>query len=124
MTIQRPVFLDVAKMRFPITAVASILHRITGVLLFLFVPFAIYLLGASLASPQSFAHLKLWLHEPGIAFLVWLMLSATSYHLLAGIRHLLMDCGIGEHMSQARISVYLVLLATIVCVVLLGVWLW
>ncbi|PHQ79381.1 MAG: succinate dehydrogenase, cytochrome b556 subunit [Coxiella sp. (in: Bacteria)] len=124
MTTQRPVFLDMTKMRFPVTAIASILHRITGILLFLFVPLAIYLLGASLHSPQSFADMIQWIHRPGIAFLIWLMLSATSYHLLAGIRHLLMDCGIAEQFKQAQITVYIVLLLTVACMVLLGVWLW
>jgi succinate dehydrogenase / fumarate reductase cytochrome b subunit len=123
-TTQRPVFLDVSKMRFPITAVISICHRLSGVLLFLFVPLAIYLLGASITSVQSFQHLKIWLHNPGIGFLIWLMLSATSFHLLAGIRHLLMDCGLFEHLSQAKVTAYVVITLTIVCMILLGVWIW
>lgn len=124
MSTQRPVFLDIAKMRFPITAVISILHRISGVILFLFIPLAIYLLGQSLASPQAFQGLKLWVSHPGIAFLIWVMLSATSFHLFAGIRHLLMDCGLFEHFRQAQLSAVVVLGAMLVCVILLGVWLW
>lgn len=124
MNTQRPVFLDIPKMRFPITAVISICHRISGVLLFLFVPLAIYLLGASISSPQSFLAVKLWLHNPGIGFLIWLMLSATAYHLLAGIRHLLMDCGLFEHMHQAKMTAYTVIGLTVVCTVLIGVWVW
>lgn len=124
MTTQRPVFLDISKMRFPITAIISICHRLSGVLLFLFVPLALYLLDASVASQQSFDHLKLWLHNPGIGFLVWLMLSATSFHLLAGMRHLLMDCGLFEHIGQAKATAYTVIALTIVCVILLGVWIW
>ncbi len=124
MTTQRPVFLDIPKMRFPIMALISICHRLSGVLLFLFIPLAIYLLGASVASLQSFIQLKAWLHHPGIAFLVWLMLSATSFHLIAGLRHLLMDCGLFEQLKQAKVTAYCVILSTLVCVILLGVWLW
>lgn len=124
MSTQRPVFLDIAKMRFPITAVISILHRISGVILFLFIPLAIYLLDKSLTSPQSFDALKVWISHPGTALLIWIMLSATSFHLFAGIRHLLMDCGLFEHFRQAQLTAVLVLFATVVCVVLLGVWLW
>lgn len=124
MTTQRPVFLDIPKMRFPITAIISICHRLSGVLLFLFVPFAIYLLDASVTSPQSFLHLKIWLQHPGIGFLVWLMLSATAFHLLAGMRHLLMDCGLFEHIGQAKVTAYTVIALTMVCMILLGVWIW
>lgn len=124
MNTQRPVFLDIPKMRFPITAMISICHRISGVLLFLFVPLAIYLLSASIASPQSFQALKLWLHNPGIGFLIWMMLSATSFHLFAGIRHLLMDCGLFEHFNQAKMTAYTVILLTVVSMILIGVWVW
>lgn len=124
MNTQRPVFLDIPKMRFPITAMISIFHRISGVLLFLFVPLAIYLLGASIASPQSFQSLKLWLHNPGIAFLIWMMLSATAFHLFAGIRHLLMDCGLFEHFNQAKVTAYIVILLTVASMVSIGVWVW
>jgi succinate dehydrogenase / fumarate reductase cytochrome b subunit len=123
-TTQRPVFLDIPKMRFPVTAMISICHRLSGVLLFLLVPLAIYLLGASVASQSSFMHLKVWIHHPGIGFLIWLLLSATSFHLLAGIRHLLMDCGIFEHFKQAKVTAYCVIVGTIVLMVLLGVWIW
>ncbi len=121
---QRPVFLDLFKMRFPITAIISICHRISGVLLFLFLPLLIYLLGASIASEASFLHLKVWIHQPGIAFLIWLMLSASTFHFFAGIRHIIMDFGFFEHLNQARQTAYAVIGLTGACVVLIGVWLW
>lgn len=119
-----PVFLDIAKMRFPITAITSIFHRVTGVLLFLFIPFLLYLLEASLASESSFDHIKQVMHSPEISILIWIILSAASYHLLAGVRHLLMDCGLWEHFKQAQVTAYLTLFLTVVCMVLLGAWLW
>ena len=119
-----PIFLDLTKIRFPVTAIVSIFHRITGIVLFLFVPFLLYLLHASLASEQSFLHIQQLVKEPGIAVLIWIMLSATCYHLIAGIRHLLMDCGLWEHLRQARVTAYITFSLTIVCMILLGVWLW
>ena len=119
-----PVFLDLTKIRFPVTAIISIFHRVTGVLLFLFIPFLLYLLGASIASQASFDHVQQLIHMPLMSILIWLILSATSYHLLAGVRHLLMDCGLWEHLKQAQVTAYVTLLLTLVCMVLLGVWLW
>ena len=124
MTTQRPVFLDILKLRFPVMAMISICHRLSGIVLFLMLPLVLYLLSASLASPQSFAALKVWVHHPGIAFLLWILLTATAFHLLAGFRHLLMDCGLGESLKSARLTSYIVLVATFACAVLLGVWLW
>lgn len=119
-----PVFLDITKMYFPITAIMSIFHRITGIVLFLFIPFLLYLLDASLDSEESFAHIKQFIHQTDVSILIWLMLSAISYHLLAGVRHLLMDCGLWEHFKQAKVTAYITMLLTIVCMIFLGVWLW
>lgn len=119
-----PVFLDITKMHFPITAIMSIFHRITGVVLFLFIPFLLYLLSASLASEDSFNHIKQLIHQTNVSILIWIMLSAISYHLLAGVRHLLMDCGLWEHFKQAQVTAYITMLLTIVCMIFLGVWLW
>ncbi len=124
MSPQRPVFLDIPKLRFPVMAIVSILHRITGVILFLFVPFMLYLLSHSLASPHSFYDLKVWMHWPWAALLTWVMLSALTGHVFAGIRHLLMDCGFAEHLRAARISAYTVLVLTAVSILVLGAWLW
>ena len=54
----RPVFLDLARIRLPITAIISIAHRMTGIVLFLSIPFAIYLLGLSLSSQQQYNHVQ------------------------------------------------------------------
>ena len=124
MTTQRPIFLDIPKLRFPVMAIVSILHRITGVLIFLFLPLTLYLLSASLASPHSFYHLKTWVHQPWVAVLIWVMLVSITFHLFAGIRHLLMDCGFGENLNTAKVSAYIIFSLTAVCAVLLGVWLW
>lgn len=105
-------------------AIVSILHRVSGVLLFIFIPFVLYFLQQSLSSAQSFEHLNILLSAPWMVFLLWVFLSALAYHLLAGIRHLLMDFGFGEGLSCARKSAYFLIFLEVVAVVLLGVWLW
>ena len=123
-TKKRPVFLDLTKMRFPPTAIVSILHRVSGVLLFLLLPFALHLLHCSLVSEDSFETLQQWLQQPLPAFALWVMLCAAGFHLLAGIRHMLMDCGLGEGLCAAKFSAYLLIALEVVVMVLAGVWLW
>ena len=103
---RRPVFLNFARIRFPVGAVASIGHRISGVLLALCLPFAVLALERSLSLEagsrvlpeglQSFAG------RVGLAILAW----AAAHHLFAGIRHLLMDVGVGSELRAGRTSAY------------------
>ena len=121
----RPVNLDLTKFHFPPMAILSISHRISGCLLFLAIPFLLYLLCYSLGSPAQFDRIQYLLHYNAWPKMgVWVALSATALHLLAGIRHLLMDLGFGESVRAGKLSAYLVFLCTIVAIVLLGVWIW
>lgn len=124
MSDQRPVFLDIPKMRFPVTAIVSIGHRISGFVLFLFIPFLIFMLHKSLVTVPSFYQLKAWMHMPGMIILLWILLAAVTYHFFAGLRHILMDLGCCESMCHAKITAYVVFALTLICVILEGVWLW
>ena len=122
---QRPVNLDLGSIKFPPMAIASILHRISGVVLFLLLPVMLYFLKLSLASEASFTHLKVLLEtSPFYKLLVWAFISAWLYHLLAGIRHLLMDMGIGETVSFARRSAFLVVGISVLGILMMGACLW
>lgn len=123
-TQNRPVYLDLTKMKFPPTAIVSILHRISGVLIFLLLPFAFYLLHHSLLSEDSFQMLTQQLSMPIMSFLLWVFLSALCLHLFAGIRHLLMDCGFGEGLCTARFTAYLVMVLALIALIIAGVWIW
>ena len=89
-------------MRLPITAWASITHRATGVFLFAGVAVLLWALEASLASPESFASLQTSLSGPLMKLVIWAVLAGLIYHSLAGIKHLVMDFGIGETMGGGR----------------------
>lgn len=121
---KRPVNLDLRTIRFPLTAIVSILHRLSGLFIFISVPFLLWALAASVDSPESFYHLQSCLTQPGMKALLTLLIAATIYHTFAGMRHILMDCGLGESLQSGRLGAKLVLLSSAVTVVLLGVWLW
>lgn len=121
---KRPVNLDLTTIKFPVTAIASITHRITGVALFVAVPILLWMLDRSLASPESFADLKQLMTSPFCKLVVWAILAVTSYHLVAGIRHLVMEAGVGESLEGGRRGASATFIITAVLIVLAGVWIW
>jgi len=121
---QRPVNLDLRTIKLPVTAYTSILHRISGVVLFLGLALLLLALQQSLASEAGFLQVKQILAHPLAKFVSWGLLSALLYHLVAGIRHLLMDVGLGETLEGGKRGSKAVLAVSIVLIVLAGVWLW
>jgi len=118
----RPVFLNLFQIRLPMTAIASILHRVSGVFLFLAIPFFIYLLQLSLQSQAGFESVLSITRSVPLKLLSILLLWALMHHLFAGIRFLLLDIDIGISRSTARISAWLVsLTALLVSILLVGV---
>jgi len=116
MTDQRPVYLNLIKIRLPLPGIISFAHRITGVILFLSLPFAVYLLDLSVESEQSFAKVQQILNQPVMLFVQILLLWSLAHHFFAGIRFLLIDAEIGVDKSQARFGSWLVLLAEVLTV--------
>lgn len=121
---QRPINLDLSSLKFPPMAIVSILHRISGVVLFLLLPVMLYLFQLSLESPASFAYFQNLLMAPLWKGAIWVFLVAWCFHLLAGIRHLCMDMGWGEHVATGRVSAVVVILLGIVSAIGMGIWLW
>ena len=120
-----PVFLDLTKMHFPITAIASILHRVTGVIIFLSLPILLWFFESSLHSETTFNQIKTLFHHLTYGIILWGISVAFIYHALGGIRHLLMDVGIGETLIVGRISAWVVIILSILIAIYLGVcWLW
>jgi succinate dehydrogenase / fumarate reductase cytochrome b subunit len=121
---QRPVNLDLTTIHFPITAIASILHRVSGVFLFAGVGFLLWALGASLESPESFTQVKECFDGFFVKLFTWAVVAALIYHLIAGCKHLLMDLGIGEDLESGQLAAKITLAGAIVLILLAGVWIW
>lgn len=124
MKAKRPVNINVFKYRFPVPAIASILHRVTGVILFLCIPFMLWALQVSLGSAADFEQVRSYFSSPLVKFLIWGSLSSLFYHLFAGIRHMVMDMGYAESLEGGRLGAMLVIAAAILMSIMAGVWLW
>jgi len=112
-TTERPVNLDLLQMRMPVTAIVSILHRISGILLIILIPYGIYLFGLSLESEQGFVQVQAQLCSwPGKLFIV-VMSWIVSHHLCAGLRFLLIDIDIGVQKKSATTGAWLVHIAAL-----------
>jgi len=121
----RPVFLNLVAMQFPLTAISSILHRVSGVLIFcaflLFLPLMYY----SLESIESFIWTVQFLDFWFIKLVLWGFLVSLFYHVYSGIRHLLMDKGFFEEsMLSGNRSAQVVFIVTIATAIYFGVLLW
>lgn len=122
---QRPVNLDLTSLKFPPMAIASILHRISGLVLFILLPVMLCVLKCSLSSPESYAHTHELLKSHVLfKLMVWAFASAWVYHLIAGVRHLIMDAGFGETLNMGRLTSVLVIALGAFGVILVGVALW
>lgn len=121
---KRPVNLNMMKMKFPIMAITSILHRISGVVIFLSIPFVLYIMQQAHGGVDSYEQLELLLSGAFVKLVCWLLISVFFYHVIAGIRHLILDMGIGEQLRPARYSAWFIVLLEIVVIIAIGDWLW
>jgi succinate dehydrogenase / fumarate reductase cytochrome b subunit len=117
----RPVFLDLRKIRLPVNALVSILHRVTGVLLIVSIPLVLGLFALSLSGPEGFSDAAAALRHPlgRLLLLGWFWL--LMHHFFVGIRFLLLEVGIGETRQGSRDTAWSSLAAGVVSAVLLWV---
>lgn len=122
---KRPVNLDITTIRFPLPALTSIAHRITGVILFIGLIFAFWALDKSLSSPAGFLAVQDTLSNNLLAKLIaWGLLSSLAFHLVAGVMHLLMDIDIGVTLEGGVRKAQITVVVSAVLVILAGVWVW
>jgi succinate dehydrogenase / fumarate reductase cytochrome b subunit len=120
----RPVNLDLSTFSFPLTAITSILHRISGVVLLLGAFAAVWFLASSLRSPADFMVASAAVQTPIGKFLTWGFLAALLYHLVMGLKHLVQDLGFGETLSGSKTLSLVALIISVVLVLAAGVWVW
>lgn len=111
---KRPTFLHLLKIRQPIPAVASILHRISGLLMVLTVPALLYVFTLSLSGAEGYAAVGAIFASAGTKIIAALLIWALAHHLFAGVRYLLIDVDLGVQRRAARASAWLVIAAGIV----------
>jgi succinate dehydrogenase / fumarate reductase cytochrome b subunit len=114
------------EIRLPVPGWVSILHRISGALLFFpFVAWVLYLLDTSLRSEQGFdyvrnQYLALPLVKLGILVFVW----AYAHHFFAGIRYLFIDIDQGVELKTARLTSWIVIIVSLLLTAWIGMRIW
>lgn len=122
---KRPVNLQLNTLSFPPMAIASILHRVSGVALFVLFPFVLYTLQLSLTSPATFSQFQtMMITCPWSRLILWAFGSALIYHMIAGVRHLLSDMDWGDTLPLARWTAYGAMGLSLILILFLGMLLW
>ncbi|TVP52123.1 MAG: succinate dehydrogenase, cytochrome b556 subunit [Halomonadaceae bacterium] len=124
MNTKRPVNLDLGKLHFPLPAIISILHRISGIIVFIGMAILLFLLDRSLSGESGFNSVASLLDNPLAKLILWGILAGLAYHLIAGVKHLIADFGIGEELASARLAAKATVVISVIVIVLLGVWIW
>ena len=113
---------DLFAFAWPISALASITHRIAGVVLFAGIAFGLYALDISLDSAEGFDALLMKVKSPIGMFVTWGLLSALAYHFVAGIKHLLLDLEVGDTLEGSKFAARTTLLVSAILILLAGLW--
>ncbi len=124
MKTDRPIYLSLTKFKFPLAAIASITHRITGMLLFVGIAFLLYLLDESLTSAQGLEQARAALALPLPKVLLLVIVATLIYHFVAGIKHLFLDFDIGDTIEGGRLAAQLTIVISVVLIGFAGAWLW
>lgn len=119
----RPVFLNLFKIRQPIGAIASIVHRVSGVVLVLALAPALYVFERSLADPAAYADIVAWLRTGTGRVMLLVAVWLFAQHLFSGVRILLLDIDVGAGLRAARAMAWMTFVGSVALTVLVGFWL-
>ena len=120
----RPKHLALHQIKLPLPGIVSILHRVSGLLLFIALPFLLLMLQYSLASIETYTQLMDVLANPLVKLLLLGLLWAFMHHFCAGLRYLAIDVHLVRDLAHARNSSKVVMAASLLLTVLAGVKLW
>lgn len=121
---QRPVNLQLNTISFPPAAITSILHRVTGVALFFALLFVIWAWAESVSSPEGFATVQDQMSGILGKIIAIGTISALTYHILGGLRHMVMDMGHWEELESGNNSAKAIIILWIILTFVVGVILW
>ncbi len=121
---QRPVNLDLTTIKMHPAANASILHRVSGVIMVFAIGILLLTLSTSLSSAEGFAQIQGYLDGIFFKFIIFGCLSALTFHVLAGVRHLFMDLGHFEELASGNATAKVIMILWLAISAVIGVWLW
>jgi len=121
---KRPLWYNLSPLNLPLPGLVSILHRVSGAMLFLALVWFLFLLDMSLSSEAGFARARAYVGHPLVKLSLLALLWAYLHHFCAGIRYLLLDIDKGVGLPAARASSYAVFAISLVLTALLGMKLW
>ncbi len=122
----RPKFLHLLTLapKMSITAKISILHRVSGLLLFLSIPFLLYLFSQSLTSPDFYSTFYGVMTSPIIKLVYIVLIWAMMHHMCAGVRFLFLDIHKGIERKTAQNTAWIVVVVSLILTAILGVMIW
>lgn len=120
----RPKHLALHQIKLPLPGVVSILHRISGLLLFCALPLLLLMLQYSLSSIETYTQLTEVLGNPLIKIILTGLLWAFMHHFCAGLRYLAVDLHLVRDLAQARNSSKVVMVVSLALTIIIGVKLW
>ena len=120
----RPKHLALHKIKLPLPGIVSILHRISGALLFLTLPLLLAMLDQSLRSIETFTNLAEYLDHALVKLTLIGLMWAFLHHFCAGLRYLAIDLHLLHGLAGARASSRWVMAVSLALTVVLGVKLW
>lgn len=107
----RPKNLNLLSVRFPMSAIMSVGHRAAGILLFLSLPYFIYIFQLSLTDEAGFMQAKALLQSPLVKMFCLITIWALAHHFIAGLRYFLLDIDIGIEKKWAQKTAIFVMVA-------------
>lgn len=119
--VKRPVFLNLFRIRQPVTALLSIGHRLSGIMLVFLIPVIVWMFDRSLASEEGYREVGERLQSLPARVILVGVIWFFAHHFFAGIRYLLLDADIGADIGRARITARIVFAAGLVVLVIAAV---
>jgi len=114
---QKPKFLNLFQIAMPVTAIVSILHRLSGLLLSLFLPVLIYGFYQSVQSKTKFDSIVAYFDSVLFQFILICFVWSLTHHILAGIRYLLIDVDIGVTLASATVTAWFINISSVIVTV-------
>ena len=119
----RPKYIDLSRIKLPITGVVSIIHRLSGIFLVISIPIWLYLLDLSLSGESGFVQVAHMAESLLFKVLVIIAFWALAHHFFAGIRFLLFDIDVGVEKASAILAAKLVFVAEVALMAVIIGWL-